>query len=223
MVYSSSSANAGSSPLTRGKRTASLQHRRIGRLIPAHAGKTRRGTPIAPSRPAHPRSRGENDHENVLTIPQKGSSPLTRGKPAGAASPDRRRRLIPAHAGKTESGGDRSGDAKAHPRSRGENTERPCEATRRQGSSPLTRGKPRGNLSPPDARRLIPAHAGKTSTCENLDCQPMAHPRSRGENRDGVIDRLSIGGSSPLTRGKHPRGRVERLLRRLIPAHAGKT
>ena len=50
----------GSSPLTRGKPGA---RRRAGGdhgLIPAHAGKTPRSGPTSTSRPAHPRSRGEN-------------------------------------------------------------------------------------------------------------------------------------------------------------------
>ena len=50
----------GSSPLTRGKRFQLSPRRWLSRLIPAHAGKTRRGTPTTRSRPAHPRSRGEN-------------------------------------------------------------------------------------------------------------------------------------------------------------------
>ena len=50
----------GSSPLTRGKRTASPPHTGGAGLIPAHAGKTRklRGRRILDA--AHPRSRGEN-------------------------------------------------------------------------------------------------------------------------------------------------------------------
>ena len=50
----------GSSPLTRGKRILDRGARRAVRLIPAHAGKTRRlSCPSARTR-AHPRSRGEN-------------------------------------------------------------------------------------------------------------------------------------------------------------------
>ena len=50
-----------------------------------------------------------------------------------------------------------------------------------------------------------------------------AHPRSRGENAPIATTIRPIGGSSPLTRGKHkPLGRVLKALG-LIPAHAGKT
>ena len=51
---------SGSSPLTRGKLVSVLAARDDAGLIPAHAGKTRRGFPRGVSRGAHPRSRGEN-------------------------------------------------------------------------------------------------------------------------------------------------------------------
>ena len=50
----------GSSPLTRGKLGGGLLRRLLGRLIPAHAGKTNGTTSRVWKRTAHPRSRGEN-------------------------------------------------------------------------------------------------------------------------------------------------------------------
>ena len=50
-----------------------------------------------------------------------------------------------------------------------------------------------------------------------------AHPRSRGENSGAIRHRDAIGGSSPLTRGKHHEPPWRRRRQRLIPAHAGKT
>ena len=91
------------------------------------------------------------------------------------------------------------------------------------GSSPLTRGKPRP-IRPRDlARRLIPAHAGKTAPDRRRRYQCRAHPRSRGEN-SAPGERAHVPqGSSPLTRGK--RFRVGGYVSHggLIPAHAGKT
>ena len=73
------------------------------------------------------------------------------------------------------------------------------------------------------ARRLIPAHAGKTKGQVEYRSAVTAHPRSRGENASRRSAVLSPAGSSPLTRGKlrakPPRGSDQRL----IPAHAGKT
>ena len=50
----------GSSPLTRGKRRRQGAGPGRGRLIPAHAGKTRPSPATVKGRSAHPRSRGEN-------------------------------------------------------------------------------------------------------------------------------------------------------------------
>ena len=111
----------------------------------------------------------------------------------------------------------------AHPRSRGENVLAAPMIVLILGSSPLTRGKPCARVGETVGGGLIPAHAGKTGWDAGADGDLGAHPRSRGENRDGVIDRLSIGGSSPLTRGKRIHHSRQRHLPGLIPAHAGKT
>ena len=60
LPFSSMPFHAGSSPLTRGKRKPPRRWSRLGRLIPAHAGKTRSPAPKTSIRTAHPRSRGEN-------------------------------------------------------------------------------------------------------------------------------------------------------------------
>ena len=155
------------------------------------------------TRPAHPRSRGENNvfwSANDRTI---GSSPLTRGKrpeqdgQAGACG------LIPAHAGKTTPCASEPSNLKAHPRSRGENVGLSGVIAKVEGSSPLTRGKPPVTVLSPKTARLIPAHAGKTTRSQPAATSPT--------------------GSSPLTRGKRGRRPGWRRTRRLIPAHAGKT
>ena len=71
----------GSSPLTRGKPTSTRRFSAGRGLIPAHAGKTRGRTQPKLSSRAHPRSRGENSSPTGGTMRQRGSSPLTRGKP----------------------------------------------------------------------------------------------------------------------------------------------
>ena len=113
--------DAGSSPLTRGKPHESGRRGFLGRLIPAHAGKT--GTYVAGCSPpaAHPRSRGENGPARTLRRTPTGSSPLTRGKPGAGNAPTGWPGLIPAHAGKTGPGLWEVRSRTAHPRSRGEN------------------------------------------------------------------------------------------------------
>ena len=132
----------------------------------------------------------------------RGSSPLTRGKLAAPPPTISTRRLIPAHAGKTNSRRRFDRSCRAHPRSRGENKGVGRDAPHRPGSSPLTRGKLSIGWSLLKTIGLIPAHAGKTHSLPGGHAAPGAHPRSRGENPSWMI---ASGGE------------------RLIPAHAGKT
>ena len=111
----------------------------------------------------------------------------------------------------------------AHPRSRGENTQKWAGGGIVVGSSPLTRGKHADALSDYMLGGLIPAHAGKTESAGPRQPPKRAHPRSRGENRRRPRRRRSRRGSSPLTRGKHSRGLQATQPSGLIPAHAGKT
>ena len=193
----------GSSPLTRGKRSAQFSRPFMLRLIPAHAGKTSKRILVSSISWAHPRSRGENRSRLHPRRGGRDSSPLTRGKrPAGGECPCEPR-LIPAHAGKTVSPASSWTARRAHPRSRGENispgTSRPLVA----GSSPLTRGKLFGDPSAVTFLGLIPAHAGKTRPRLRPPPSKRAHPRSRGENPHVAA--------------------IELEAERLIPAHAGKT
>ena len=154
--------NAGSSPLTRGKPFAPPPRKTRIRLIPAHAGKTRRRRARSLRRPAHPRSRGENRGRSSPSFSCTGSSPLTRGKPDPVPRRLKGRRLIPAHAGKTNSRSPTRSVRVAHPRSRGENRIKYIISRDGTGSSPLTRGKLGCAAGRVSGLRLIPAHAGKT-------------------------------------------------------------
>ena len=213
----------GSSPLTRGKRGQTLQIPKSGGLIPAHAGKTTAGRCRRGRQRAHPRSRGENASLAASCALTAGSSPLTRGKHARGPRAATDTGLIPAHAGKTTPDRHSPSASWAHPRSRGENTapKRPSAAS--VGSSPLTRGKLRRTRSSRRRRRLIPAHAGKTSVSRRSAASPWAHPRSRGENLHACIPTDYQPGSSSLTRGKLWRLPCGLPGCGLIPAHAGKT
>ena len=215
--------NGGSSPLTRGKQPSPPSPCTATRLIPAHAGKTITRLHRHLSFPAHPRSRGENEALQALDRVQDGSSPLTRGKPGPRGPHGDRWGLIPAHAGKTGERGCKTVIARAHPRSRGENSAMPAARTFGTGSSPLTRGKRLRFFEPAGKAGLIPAHAGKTPVARVIASRSTAHPRSRGENPSRWRSLRSCPGSSPLTRGKLPDRGGGRKAGRLIPAHAGKT
>ena len=133
----------GSSPLTRGKREGEGADRVDRRLIPAHAGKTACVDAPGLDERAHPRSRGENAACRFAQGLAQGSSPLTRGKPAGRVTSSCTLGLIPAHAGKTLSAHQFLVPSWAHPRSRGENAPNEGYEAKVSGSSPLTRGKRR--------------------------------------------------------------------------------
>ena len=152
----------GSSPLTRGKHSEALHGLAQGRLIPAHAGKTRPWLRVCGVPEAHPRSRGENSSYALRARIEPGSSPLTRGKQGVGLIGDGLDGLIPAHAGKTARCRWAHLARPAHPRSRGENSTGVARGGRPRGSSPLTRGKPRPEARPALDAGLIPAHAGKT-------------------------------------------------------------
>ena len=151
----------GSSPLTRGKPLSRRNPAPTCRLIPAHAGKTR---------------------ARRYRAGGGGSSPLTRGKRPDSPVLAAHGRLIPAHAGKTCGGPAPMTGPPAHPRSRGENPTPRHFSRKRQGSSPLTRGKRSSFRVSEEAFRLIPAHAGKTRRFVRHVRECSAHPRSRGEN-----------------------------------------
>ena len=111
----------GSSPLTRGKPGREHHQPVQAGLIPAHAGKTVLRAFGSGVRAAHPRSRGENCPLSGRSGQTWGSSPLTRGKQTELLGHAVRRRLIPAHAGKTPTPCSAHAATGAHPRSRGEN------------------------------------------------------------------------------------------------------
>ncbi len=221
--WAASDAMQGSSPLTRGKCRQLLGRASIPGLIPAHAGKTTSALTCVSAPRAHPRSRGENGEQDPQCLRRAGSSPLTRGKRRLRQRRPERRRLIPAHAGKTRSRKLEQLSARAHPRSRGENVVRVVEMPVRCSSSPLTRGKLVAHSPVLQARRLIPAHAGKTVAQVVRLKVFRAHPRSRGENRCAGRDVIAPCGSSPLTRGKPAEALKSVFDWGLIPAHAGKT
>ena len=155
---------AGSSPLTRGKQSIRSLKPPMRGLIPAHAGKTMKRNRRTSAYRAHPRSRGENHGGRSWVLRSPGSSPLTRGKHRRARPRGRRLGLIPAHAGKTNGRSRGHRRFRAHPRSRGENTAQASPYASASGSSPLTRGKLCDLIPILRRQRLIPAHAGKTSS-----------------------------------------------------------
>ena len=174
---------------------------------------------------AHPRSRGENVLREPGPPPVLGSSPLTRGKHGSIYTYGAAAGLIPAHAGKTACAYRLDAQARAHPRSRGENGGYSGKHGHPPGSSPLTRGKLGPGSRGARFLGLIPAHAGKTRA-DTADPEVWrAHPRSRGENEFFRPSHLWMWGSSPHRavghhRRAHPRSRGENRAARALAGPA---
>ena len=111
----------GSSPRMRGKRHGPVRMYVDGRIIPAHAGQT------APARDAtrrssdHPRACGANSSGAFSMIRLIGSSPRMRGKRVGSVPVGILARIIPAHAGQTQSHQRNGKEDADHPRACGAN------------------------------------------------------------------------------------------------------
>ena len=215
--------SSGSSPLTRGAPFLDAEAGAVDGLIPAHAGSTQDGCAGIWCGPAHPRSRGEHRAGWEFVDQYVGSSPLTRGAPAGCCRLHRRRGLIPAHAGSTIATGSATSSRRAHPRSRGEHRWKCPRRTSASGSSPLTRGARDLLIKKAGECGLIPAHAGSTAFRVRARRALRAHPRSRGEHLFAALVSEVPAGSSPLTRGAHWKPYKPKAGRGLIPAHAGST
>ena len=152
----------GSSPRMRGKLVLLESGQGLAGLIPAHAGKTTGALTLETVYRAHPRACGENGRFNIVHSARGGSSPRMRGKRGALSYEDLRRRLIPAHAGKTAKISSLGFIVWAHPRACGENGVGRWPSVSGVGSSPRMRGKRAGEQKAILLLGLIPAHAGKT-------------------------------------------------------------
>ncbi len=173
------------------------------RIIPAYAGCTF-GAPVP-------------------WAPGPGSSPHTRGAPYSWDRAGLSARIIPAYAGCT--GGSRPAPRQGsdHPRIRGVHTRFSVVVSAGIGSSPHTRGAPAGAPNDLSADGIIPAYAGCTSFATHGVPYRKDHPRIRGVHVITSTEPITLGGSSPHTRGARGRGVCHGSVLRIIPAYAGCT
>ena len=191
----------GSSPHTRGARSPG----RVGfpprRIIPAYAGSTSSLQPRSSMGQDHPRIRGEHSTSGDALCMKVGSSPHTRGAREDHGGRRQMRRIIPAYAGSTSPSANAWGLLWDHPRIRGEHVIVAFAAVFHSGSSPHTRGAPRGSSWTWPAWRIIPAYAGSTAARASRRAPTTDHPRIRGEHYPDWQQNYSKLGSSPHTRG----------------------
>ena len=159
----------------------------------------------------------------VYAVLYLGSSPHTRGARRRQSEIHLGGRIIPAYAGSTRACRRRSSTGTDHPRIRGEHRGAVGNVDSAEGSSPHTRGA----LVAPEVDeltpRIIPAYAGSTWTRSRSGSASGDHPRIRGEHTDKTEALGLSQGSSPHTRGAHPRPLPVRHADRIIPAYAGST
>ena len=94
---------------------------------------------------------------------------------------------------------------------------------KRQGLSPLARGKHQACEIVEGRSGPIPAGAGETQLFKDAPAPRGAYPRWRGGNNGLKGLRCQVLGLSPLARGKHSAPASGPLLNGPIPAGAGET
>ena len=166
----------------RGKRKFHQKILAVGRITPAHAGKTPEHCVPTVEGWDHPRACGENLDATMSYDTAPG--------------------ITPAHAGKTEELIRGLSGCEDHPRACGENVIGGMIAVTIGGSPPRMRGKLHGRATKATYQRITPAHAGKTVEKSFLLSRVKDHPRACGENRRaGQFLRPQLG-SPPRMRGK---------------------
>ena len=113
-----------------------------------------------------------------------------------------------------------SGD---HPRACGEKHKRGPLDHDLLGSPPRMRGKVWWAVQQLRSLGITPAHAGKSSSCSWCSIWCEDHPRACGEKKQVATLLCATPGSPPRMRGKAQPGRENVQLRRITPAHAGKS
>ena len=171
----------------------------------------------------HPRIRGEHSRGRGHAGACRGSSPHTRGALIRTGLSVRKWRIIPAYAGSTTRRRACRCNKWDHPRIRGEHGGARADTPSHPGSSPHTRGARR--FRPVLDRRpgIIPAYAGSTPYPSYSPMTCADHPRIRGEHVDAEPRPTVVGGSSPHTRGAHPKAVRRQYGEGIIPAYAGST
>ena len=168
-------AGAGTTPLTRSRRSVAPVHpRRRGDNAPLPGGS--RGGPV------HPRRRGDN----VVVVARHHDE----------------ERFTPAGAGTTEQRSASSAQAPVHPRRRGDNVSQSCGSRDSLGSPPQARGQRELVVWESRLTRFTPAGAGTTSSHSSPRHLLTVHPRRRGDNNAQGVQACAFDGSPPQARGQ---------------------
>ena len=154
----------GSSPRVRGTAGSHNAVESGARFIPACAGNSRPGAPVADLYAVHPRVCGEQGAATDLDVRHSGSSPRVRGTVQIFGQRKIQYRFIPACAGNRPPLYARITHSPVHPRVCGEQFEDVWAGIRNAGSSPRVRGTADKSIPRWSIRRFIPACAGNSPT-----------------------------------------------------------
>ena len=213
----------GSSPHVRGARGSCVVPERVGGIIPACAGSTRKSRASLVVPRDHPRMCGEHRVGLECVFLEEGSSPHVRGALLHLRVDARDRGIIPACAGSTHHESDGADDERDHPRMCGEHFQTKRARIRLSGSSPHVRGAPHLMAELRGQSGIIPACAGSTALISINSPVSRDHPRMCGEHAVAVRVFPYSWGSSPHVRGA-PKGRSgSKDGTGIIPACAGST
>ena len=146
-----------------------------------------------------------------------------RGAPRGLVVLGRHLGIIPACAGSTTRASSCGSRYRDHPRLCGEHRRSSDTARDPAGSSPLVRGALQQLVDGREARRIIPACAGSTSSHSTPSVRWQDYPRLCGEHLSHEYTGLAWLGSSPLVRGALTTGINSTGVVGIIPACAGST
>ena len=213
----------GSPPRMRGKLNLQTWTKVTIRITPAHAGKTCSKLHRMSIVLDHPRACGENCVVQCPRACDRGSPPRMRGKLSRISRRSTKKRITPAHAGKTFMCNYSNMVDSDHPRACGENKGEKDMQELKIGSPPRMRGKRAGMDIDQATKRITPAHAGKTCRISHASAAIPDHPRACGENLGHHPAQAVCLGSPPRMRGKQSPPAASPALLRITPAHAGKT
>ena len=166
---------------------------------------------------------GGNLIEDAHRTPQRGLSPLVRGKRLVSVDCGKLDGSIPACAGETRFNRELFFHEWVYPRLCGGNIEVNIRLFYVAGLSPLVRGKLLKPRHPPGSGGSIPACAGETIGSTIGQSSGRVYPRLCGGNEGHYSVTHARMGLSPLVRGKRKENHVATVMVGSIPACAGET
>ena len=144
---------------------------------------------------------GEQQHFQLHSVPNLGSSPRVRGAVLDTCGKGGRGGIIPACAGSSVPAFPICWIRWDHPRVCGEQCSRWSRCYAEEGSSPRVRGAERKNGAWYASKGIIPACAGSSSPCARSPRPNRDHPRVCGEQWVLTCAVTAHSGSSPRVRG----------------------